>query len=91
MSSNLAGPVPSRTRSGQVDGDVLVAAAGVPPDVLINADHPDSVEACSVADQHPSASGQHGVVGGVPGNRQPGRPSGAGRRSPSMPNATRPG
>jgi hypothetical protein len=40
----------------------------VPPDVLIDADHLHAVEARRVADQHPSAFGQHGVVGGVPGD-----------------------
>ena len=52
------------------DGDVLVALAGVPPDVLIDADHLHPVKACGVADQDPSALGEDGVVGGVPGDPQ---------------------
>jgi hypothetical protein len=63
-----AGAVPHR---GEVDddGDVLVALvarAGVPPDVLVDADHADAVEPAGVFDQGPTAFGQYGVVGGVP-------------------------
>jgi len=60
-----AGAVPD---SGQVDDDrdVLVALAGVTPDVLIDPEHPDPVEAGGVGDQDPPALGQDGVVGGVP-------------------------
>jgi len=67
MSSSRAGPVWSRI-GGEVDDDrdVLVAAAGVPPDVLVDADHPHPVEAGGVVDQDPPAFGQDGVVGGVP-------------------------
>jgi hypothetical protein len=60
-----AGAVADR---GEVDdhGDVLVAAAGVAPHVLIDADHRDAVEPCRVLDQHPAALGEDRVVGGVP-------------------------
>jgi len=44
--------------------------AGVPPHVLIHAEHVDAVEAVRVVDQHPLALGQDGVVGGVPRHRQ---------------------
>ncbi len=53
------------------DGDVLVAA-GVPPDVLIDPDHPDVVEPAWVVDEHTATFGQYRVVGGVP---RDGRPS----------------
>jgi len=55
---------------GQVDdhGDVPVAAPGVPPDVLIDADDPHAVEAGRVVDENTSAFSKHGVVGGVPGD-----------------------
>ncbi len=58
---------------GQVDdhGDVLVAAAGVPPDVLVDADDSDAVEAVRVVDQHPLPFGEDGVVGGVPRHPEP--------------------
>ena len=69
MSSSRAGPVPSRI-GGQVDdhGDVLVALAGVAPDVLVDADDGDPVEPGRVVDQNPLALGEDGVVGGVPGH-----------------------
>jgi hypothetical protein len=56
------------THRCQVDdhGDVLVALAGVPPDMFIDADHADAVEPVRVADQHSFALGQHRIVGGVP-------------------------
>jgi hypothetical protein len=56
------------TDPGQVDdhGDVLVAAAGVPPHVLIDADDLDAVEPGRVVDQDALAFGQHRVVGGAP-------------------------
>lgn len=59
---------------GEVDdhGDVLVAAPGVAPEVLVNTDHADGVEAGWVIDQQLLALGQDGVVGGVPGNPEPG-------------------
>ena len=58
---------------GEVDdhGDVLVAAPGVPPDVLIHADHGDAVEAVRVVDQGALAFGEDGVVGGVPRHPEP--------------------
>ena len=67
MSNSRDGPGPVADR-GEVDDDrdELVAAAGVPPDVLIDADHLDAVEAVRVVDQHPLPFGQHGRVGGVP-------------------------
>ena len=49
-------------------GDVLVAAPGVPPDVLIDAENLDAVEPVRIVDQDPLALGQDGVVGGVPGD-----------------------
>ena len=65
----LAGPGADR---GEVDdhGDVLFAAAGVPPDVLIDPDHGDAVEPGGVVDQDMPALGQHGVVRGVPRHPQ---------------------
>ena len=67
MSSNRAGPVPSRI-AGEIDdhGDVLVAAAGVSPDVLVDPDHGHAVEPAGVIDQHAFALGKDRVVGGVP-------------------------
>jgi len=61
------GPVPD---SGEIDddGDELVAATGVPPDVFIDADDSHSVEPAWVGDQDPSAFGQDRIVGGVPGH-----------------------
>ena len=55
---------------GEVDdhGDVLVAAPGVAPYVLVGPDHADGVEAGGVIDQQPLALGEDGVVGGVPGD-----------------------
>jgi hypothetical protein len=52
----------------QVDdyGDVLIAAAGVAPAVLVDADHAHAVEPVWVLDQHTPALGQHRVVRGVP-------------------------
>ena len=60
------------TDRGQVDdhGHVLVAAAGVPPHVLIDADHLHAVEPGRVVDQDPPAFGQDRVVGGVPRHAQ---------------------
>jgi len=59
------GAVPDR---GQVDdhGDVLIAAAGVAPAVLVDADHAHAVEPVWVLDQHTPALGQHRVVRGGP-------------------------
>jgi hypothetical protein len=60
-----ASPVPD---AGQVDddGDVLVAPAGVPPHVLIDAENPDPVEPRRVSDQDPASLGQDRVVRRVP-------------------------
>ncbi|GAB2472130.1 hypothetical protein GCM10027030_03250 [Luteococcus sediminum] len=60
---------------GQVDdhGDVLVAAAGVAPHVLVDADHCDALEAAGGVDEHPLAFGEDGVVGGVPRHVERGR------------------
>jgi len=54
--------------AGQVDdhGDVVVPVAGVSPDVLVDADHPDAVEPVGVVDEDTASFGQDGVVGGVP-------------------------
>ena len=49
-----------------IEGDVLVAVAGVSPHVLIDTEHVDAVEAVRVVDQDPFAFGQDSVVGGVP-------------------------
>ena len=56
------------TDRGEVDdhGDVLVAAPGVAPDVLIDAEDLHAVEPGRIVDQGSLALGQHGVVGGVP-------------------------
>jgi len=64
-----AGVVPDRS---EVDdhGDVLVASPGVPPDVLVDADHLDAVEPLGVIDQGALALGEDGVVGGVPRHRE---------------------
>ena len=60
-----AGAVADR---GEVDdhGDVLVAAAGVPPGVFIDAYDVYPVEPAGIVDQDPVTFGQHRVVGGVP-------------------------
>ena len=88
-----AGAVADR---GEVDdhGDVLVAAAGVAPHVLVHADRPRRRRTgARIVDQHPLALGQDRVVGGVPrdrrGLRRRGRRSGAGPRSPPAPTAAR--
>jgi len=39
------------------DGDVLVAAAGVPPHVLIDPDHGDGLEPGGVVDEHAASFG----------------------------------
>jgi hypothetical protein len=56
------------TDRGEVDddGDVGVAATGVPSDVLIDPDHPDPVEPGGVLDEHTAPLRQHRGVGGVP-------------------------
>jgi hypothetical protein len=61
------------TDRGQVDdhGDVLVAAPGVPPDVLIDADDGDAVEAVRVVDQGTLAFGEDSVVRSVPRHPEP--------------------
>ena len=71
MSSSRAGPVRSRTGvKSMIDGDELVAAAGVPPHVLVDADHLHAVEAGRVVDQHPPALSQDSAVGGGPRHRE---------------------
>ena len=72
MSSSRAGPGAVADR-GQVDDhrDVLVAPAGVPPDVLIDADDLHAVEPGRVLDQQPLALGQDRVVGGAPRHPEP--------------------
>jgi len=50
--------------------DVLVAAAGVTPAVLVDADHRHRVEAGRVADERTASLGQHRVVRGVPRDRE---------------------
>lgn len=79
MSSSRDGPVADR---GEVEdrGDVLIAAAGVTPDLLVNADDFDAVYAVGVVDQDASALVEHGVVGGVPRHRQGLREAGDGER-----------
>lgn len=64
-----SGAAPDR---GEVDDhrDELVAAAGVPPTMIVHADDLHAVEPGGVVDQHPAAFGQDRVVGGVPGHRQ---------------------
>ena len=58
--------------AGEVDdhGDELVAAPGVPPCVLVDADHLDAVEPARITDQHALALSQDRVVGGVPRHRE---------------------
>jgi len=74
MSSNVEQPGGSGAVAdrGQVDdhGDVLLAAAGVPPHVLVDSDDGDAVEAGLVVDQHPPTFGQDSGVGGVPRDRE---------------------
>jgi hypothetical protein len=67
MSSSRAGPVPSRmgVRS-MITRDVLVAASGVAPHVLVDADGLHTVEPAGIIDQDPLALGQDRVVGGTP-------------------------
>jgi hypothetical protein len=67
-----AGPVPDR-RQVDDDRDELVAAAGVPPHVLIDADDPDPVEASRVVEQDALPLGEHGGVGGATTPRGPRR------------------
>lgn len=57
MSSSRAGRC-GCTHGSQVDdhGDVLVAAAGVAPDVLIDTDHRDALEPVRILDQDPLPS-----------------------------------
>ncbi|AFP37839.1 hypothetical protein MSMEI_1366 [Mycolicibacterium smegmatis MC2 155] len=64
-----AGPV-THGREIDDDGDVLVAAASVPPHVLIDADHRDAIEPGRIGDEHPLTFGEHGVVGSVPRHRK---------------------
>jgi hypothetical protein len=47
------------------DGHVVVAAAGVPLDMLIDPDRGHAVESGRIVDQHPLPLGEHGVVRGV--------------------------
>jgi hypothetical protein len=42
------------------------------PAVLVHANDPDTVEPAGVVDQHPRALGEDGIVGGVPGDAEPG-------------------
>jgi hypothetical protein len=56
-----------------IDGHVLLTGPGVPPDVLVDADHRAPVEAVRVVDQKASALGQDRLVGGVPGHPEIGR------------------
>lgn len=55
---------------GEVDdhGDVLVAEAGVTPDVLVHAERVDPVEPVRVVDQPTLALGEHCGVRGAPGH-----------------------
>lgn len=50
----------------------------MPPDVLVDADHPNAVEPGRVLDQKPLALGEDGVVRGVPGDAEPGSDPGDG-------------
>ena len=71
MSSNRAGPVPSRI-PGEVDdhGDALVSVQGVPPHVLIDTQHPHTLGPRRSVDQQTLALGQDRVVRGVPRDAQ---------------------
>ncbi len=62
-----AGPGPATPRLT----DVLVAAPGVAPYVLVHADHGNAIEAGRVIDQQALALSQNRVVGGMPGHAQP--------------------
>ena len=55
---------------GEVDdhGDVLVTEAGVPPDVLVDADRGDPVEPTRIVDESTLALREHRSVRGAPGN-----------------------
>lgn len=63
----------ARAHGGEVDdhGDVLVAAAGVTPYVLVDTDHAHAVEAAGLVGEEPLAFGQDSVVGGVPRDPEP--------------------
>lgn len=63
----------SVTDPGQVDdhADVLVAASGVAPHMLIDTHDLDAVEAVLFIDQHSLALSEDGVVGGVPRDPEP--------------------
>jgi hypothetical protein len=52
------------------DGDVLVPAAGVAPNMLINTNDLHPIEAVRVIDQHTPTLGQNGVVRGIPRHAQ---------------------
>lgn len=58
----------------QIDDDrgVLRATLGVRSRVLVDADDTDSLEPARVLDHQPAPGGQHGVVGGVPGDSETG-------------------
>ena len=55
---------------GEVDdhGDVLIAVAGVAPDVLIDTEHPNPVEPAGVIDEHSAPLGEDRIIGRVPGH-----------------------
>ena len=52
------------------DRDVLVLGAGMQPDMLINAQHFDSLEPGRVINEQALAFGQHCFVGAIPGDAQ---------------------
>ena len=65
---------------GEVDdhGNILVAASGVPPYVLVDADDGDVVEPGRIVDKDPLSLGKDRVIGGVPGYGELGRDNGDG-------------
>src|SRR3546814_14105437 len=50
--------------------EVLVVAARVTPEVLVETDHGDLVEPVFVVDEHPPSFGQDSSVRGVPGDSE---------------------
>lgn len=63
---------------GQVDdhAHILIAPAGVPPDMLIDPDAGDPVKTRRVLDQYAFALGQEGIIRGMSGNTEPGGDAG---------------
>lgn len=75
------------THGGEIhdDRDVLVPGAGMPPDMLINAQHFDPVEPVQIINEQALAFGQHCYVDGIPREAQFFGNSGDGRVLADLP------